>query len=178
VKPGIRSALPLACGVGFMTPVGGDPLPQPQMDFTQGLQGTFNADWQGVGGRVYFTQFSLDLETWYYAPFIDFGDGEHSRGLASDSDKFVLRLHYGDFPGIDSLEDAMNADFDGDGLTNIFEVMHGYNPFDPDSDDNGIPDGAEDTDEDGSLTIMEQATGRNPHLKDHPAVKLSVVVGN
>jgi hypothetical protein len=98
--------------------------------------------------------------------------------LASDSDKFVLRLHYGDFPGIDSLEDAMNADFDGDGLTNIFEVMHGYNPFDPDSDDNGIPDGAEDTDEDGSLTIMEQATGRNPHLKDHPAVKLSVVVGN
>lgn len=157
---------------------GGDPAPQPQVEFTQGAQGTFNADWEGVSGRTYFTQFSLDLETWHYAPFIDFGEDPHSRGIQSDSDKFFLRLHYGDFPGITSLEDAMNADLDGDGLSNIFEVMNGFNPFDTDSDDNGIPDGAEDTDQDGSLTLVEQMTGRNPQVKDHPAVKLSVIVGN
>jgi hypothetical protein len=178
VKPGFRLVLALVSIAGFMFPVGGDPVAQPQMDFTRGLQGTFNADWPGVEGRTYFTQFSLDLDTWYYAPFIDFGAGEHKRGVASDADKFFLRLHYGDFPGIASLEDAMNADFDGDGLSNIFEVMHGSNPFAVDSDGNGIPDGAEDTDEDGSLTILEQATGRDPKVKDHPAVRLGVVLGN
>jgi hypothetical protein len=56
--------------------------------------------------------------------------------------------------------------------------MNGYNPFDTDSDDNGIPDGAEDTDQDGSLTLVEEMTGRNPHAKDHPAVKLSVTIGS
>ena len=174
----MRFTLPLACIAVLTTKVGGDPAPQPQMDFTQGLEGTFNADWEGVAGRTYFTQFSLDLQTWYYAPFIDFGDGELNRGIESDSGKFFLRLNYGDFPWINSLQDAMNADLDGDGLINIFEVMNGYDPFAVDSDDDGIPDGADDLDQDGSLTILEQATGRNPLVKDHPAVKLSVVVGN
>lgn len=169
--------LSFACLMAFAAKAGGDMAPQPRMDFTQGLQGTFNADWQGVGARTYFMQFSMDLRTWHYAPFIDFGDGEHNRGIESDADKFFLRLHYGDFPGINSLDDAMNADFDGDGLSNIFEVMNGYNPFDTDSDDNGVPDSAEDLDEDGMLTLYEQATGCNPLAKDNPAVKLSVVVG-
>jgi hypothetical protein len=178
MSPAMRFTLSLACLASLTARVGGDPAPQPQMEFTQGLQGTFNADWEGVAGRTYFTQFSLDLETWYYAPFIDFGDGELNRGIESDSEKFFLRLNYGDFPWINSLQDAMNADLDGDGLINIFEVMNGYDPFEIDSDDDEIPDGAEDLDQDGSLTILEQATGRNPLVKDHPAVKLSVVVGN
>lgn len=154
----------------LVTPAGGAPSPQPQIQFTQGLQGTFNADWEGVAGRTYFTQFSMNLIDWHYAPFIDFGDGGHHRGIESDADRFFLRLHHGDFPGINSLEDAMNADFDGDGLSNIFEVMHGFDPLTADA--NGDAEG------DGLLLINEQLYGTNPHLKDHPAVKLSVVIGN
>ncbi len=152
------------------TTAGGDPAPQPQMQFTKGLQGTFNADWEGVPGRTYFTQFSTNLTDWHYAPFIDFGDGEHHRGIESDADKFFLRLHYGDFPGINSLEDAMNADFSGDDLSNIFKVMNGMDPF--------VADLNSDAEEDGLLLTNEQLYGRNPLIKDHPAVKLSVVIGN
>lgn len=163
-------ALSIAMLALLVTTSGGDPSPQPQMQFTQGLQGTFNADWEGVAGRTYFTLFSLNLIDWHYAPFIDFGDGGHHRGIESDADRFFLRLRYGDFPGINSLEDAMNADFDGDGLTNIFELIHGLDPFTANA--NG------DAEEDGLLLINEQLYGRNPHIKDHPAVKLSVVIGN
>lgn len=149
---------------------GGDPAPQPQMQFTKGLQGTFNADWQGGAGLTYFTQFSMNLIDWHYAPFIDFGDDMHHRGIESDAEKFFLRLFYGDFPGINSLEDAMNADFDNDGLSNIFEVMNGMDPFAADMNS--------DTEEDGLLLSNEQQYGTSPHRRDNPAVKLSVVVGN
>jgi hypothetical protein len=155
--------------------VGGDPSPQPQMRFTQGLQGTFNADWEGVAGRTYFTQFSMNLIDWHYAPFIDFGDGEHKRGIESDADKFFLRLHYGDFPGINSLDDAMNADFDGDGLSNIFEVTHGYDPFDFESTMDG-PDASLDPDGDGLGNSVEHAQGTNPMAKDNPLLQLEVIV--
>lgn len=152
---------------------GGDPAPQPQMQFNQGLQGTFNADWEGVAGRTYFTQFSMDLTTWHYAPFIDFGDGEHNRGIESDADKFFLRLHYGDFPGINSLEDAMNADFDGDGLSNIFEVTFGYDPFQTTSTIDG-PDASLDPDGDGMTNGTENTKGLNPMLRDNPKLLLQV----
>jgi hypothetical protein len=157
-------------------PLCGDPETQPQIDFKPGLQGTFNADWQGLAGHTYFLRFSTDLVTWHYAPFIDFGDGQHRRGLAADAPKLFIRLHHGDFPGIDSLDDAMNADFDGDGLSNIFEVTHGYDPCDAESTPDG-PDTNLDPDGDGLSNASEQTHSRNPMRKDHPAVKLSIVVG-
>lgn len=167
-------SLPVLLVLAFTVKSGG----QDQLEFTQGLQDTFNADWEGVAARTYFMQFSINLEDWHFAPFIDFGDGEHSRGIESDAEKFFVRLHYGDFPGINSLDDAMSADFDGDGLNNLFEVMNGFNPYETDSDNNGIPDGAEDVDEDGKPSIFEQTSGTNPIKEDNPAVKLIVVVGN
>jgi hypothetical protein len=145
------------------------------MEFTAGLQGTFNADWEGVAARTYFTQFSMDLETWHYAPFIDFGDGEHNRGIESDSDKFFLRLHYGDFPGITSLDEAMNADFDGDGLSNIFEVTFGYDPFQATSTVDG-PDASLDPDGDGLSNAAELAAGSDPMVKDNALLNLEVSV--
>ncbi len=158
------------------TTAGGDPAPQPPLSFTQGLQGTFNADWEGVAGRTYFMQFSMDLQSWHYAPFIDFGDGGHHRGTGSDADKFFLRLHYGDFPGIDSLDDAMNADFDGDGLSNIFEVTFGYDPFQTTSTIDG-QDASLDPDGDGLGNASEQAAGSDPMAKDNGLVNLEVSVG-
>lgn len=65
-----------------MGPGAADPGPQPQLEFNPAAPGTWAADWSGVEGRTYFLQWSLDLSTWYYAPFIHFGDGVHSRGCA------------------------------------------------------------------------------------------------
>lgn len=168
-----RIASPFACLATLTVMAGGDPAPQPQIQFAQGSQGTFNADWEGVAGRTYFMQFSMDLRTWHYAPFIDFGDGEHHRGIDSDADKFFLRLHYGDFPGITSLEDAMAADFDGDGLSNIVEVTFGYDPFHAESTIDG-PDASLDPDGDGLGNTSEQSGGSDPMFEDHPEPQLQV----
>jgi hypothetical protein len=163
-------ALSIAMLALLATTAGGDPTPQPQMQFAQGLQGTFNADWEGVAGRTYFTQFSMNLVDWHFAPFIDFGDGGHHRGIESDADKLFLRLLYGEFAGVNSLNDALMSDMDEDGLTSLFEVMHGFDPLTANANADG--------EEDGLLLTSEQQYGTSPHRKDHPAVKLSVVIGN
>jgi Bacterial TSP3 repeat/Putative metal-binding motif len=51
-------------------------------------------------------------------------------------------------------------DSDGDGLYDDYEVLIGTNPFDADSDDDGVPDGkepdlAEDTDGDGLINALD-----------------------
>src|ERR1035437_10733124 len=93
-------------------------------------------------------QWSQDLKTWSYAPFIDFGDGMHSRGVSGSAPKGFYRLHHGEFDGINSLEDAMNASFAGDGLSNIFKVTYGYDPFSAQSTADGAAN-ALDPDGDG-----------------------------
>ncbi len=54
--------------------------------------------------------------------------------------------------------------------SNFFKVMHGLDPFAYSAND--------DADEDGLLLVNEQLFGRNPTRKDHPAVRLSVVIGH
>ena len=172
MKPSARKwLLPCICIAALTNRGTGDPVQQPAMHFTQGQQGTFNADWEGVAGRTYFMQFSQDLDIWHFAPFIHFGDGGHNRGIHSDSDRLFVRLAHEDRPGINSLEDAMNADFDGDGLSNIFEVTHGYSPYDDESTMDG-PDAATDPDGDGMGNATESALGLNPLLRDNPALML------
>lgn len=149
--------------------------PQPDVVFTKAAEGTFAADWQGVKGRIYFTQWSLDLQTWFYTPFIDFGDGMHSRGLAGSAPKGFFRLRCVDDATITSLEEAMNADFDGDGLSNIFEVTFGYDPYNANSTADGA-DNALDPDGDGLTNSTENTKGLNPMTKDNPKVMLQVTV--
>lgn len=151
-----------------------NPVDQAQIQFTKGLQGTFHADWEGVAGRTYFMQFSMNLIDWQYAPFMHFGEGGHHRGIHSDADKFFLRLHYGNFPGVNNLDDAMNADFDGDGISNIFEVTYGYNPFSLTSTQGGA-DASLDPDGDGLGNHAEINHGLNPMNRDNPQVMLDVV---
>ena len=115
------------------------------------------------------------MVNWYYAPFIDFGEGEHSRGTASTSPKYFIRLRHGDFPGITNLEEAQNADFDGDGLSNIFEVTFGYNPYNANSTVDGA-DNAIDPDGDGMSNATENTKSLNPMRKDNPKLLLQVVV--
>jgi len=174
MKPFFKTIVVLVPLSFLSGPLAADLAPQPQVVFTQCLQGTFAADWQGVAGRTYLMQWSLDLMSWQYVPFIDFGDGMHSRGLASSSDKFFFRLHYGDFPEITSLDEAMNADFDSDGLTNIFEVTFGYDPFNANSTADGA-DNALDPEGDGMTNATENVRGLDPMRKDNPKVLLQVV---
>jgi len=176
MKPSIRTILPLAVLAGITATAGNDPPAPPQLlKIVQGLQGTLHADWEGVGGRTYFMQFSFDPDSWHYAPFMEFGPGEHSRGLSSDAGTMLLRLRYVDFPQYSSLEEAMGEDLDNDGLTNIFEVTHGYDPFEKESTMDG-PDALLDPDGDGLSNASEQAAGTDPMVMDNPAVQLEVTV--
>jgi len=70
---------------------------------------------------------------------------------------------------------AALADFDGDGLSNIFEVTHGYHPFDIESTAGG-PDASHDPDADGLGNATEQASGTNPMNKDNTLLQLEVIV--
>ncbi len=164
-----HALLPLAVLVG---PGAADPAPQSQMNFTAVAAGTWAADWAGVAGKTYFFQWSNDMVNWYYAPIIDFGEGDHSYGCASTTPKFFTRLHHTDI--YDSLEEARSADYDSDGLSNIFEVTYGYNPFQATSTIDG-PDASLDPDGDGLGNNTEQALALDPMHKDNPKVKLQVV---
>lgn len=119
-----------------------DPPPPPPLTFTPGTAETWNADWEGVEyHRTYFLQASLNLKDWFYAPFVDHGAGLKSRGVTSSSPRLFIRVMYDDIPGIDSLEAAVKADFDSDGLSNLFEVEVGAtSPHASDTDGNETDD--------------------------------------
>ncbi len=60
-------------------------------------------------------------------------------------------------------------DSDNDGLSDDAELSLGLNPSDPDSDHNGVLDGAEDPDRDGLSNGIEMAYGTNPKSADSDA---------
>lgn len=151
--------------LGLAGPLVADPqlVPQDQVAFTAGSSGTWNADWQGVEHRVYFMQWSLDMVTWNYCPFIHFGPGIQSRGVTSTSAKFFIRLVYYDDPNLETLEQAKNADYDQDGVSNLDEVtvLH-TNPTRFATNGGTIGDGAQDWDGDGISNADEVALGLDP----------------
>ena len=173
MKPLFKTIFTLAPVAFLLGPLSAEPTPQPSVIFTQGLQGTFAVDWQGVAGRIYFMQWSTDLVAWQYAPFLDFGDGMHSRGFESSTDKFFTRLRMVDDPAITSLDEALNADSDSDGLSNIFELTFGYNPYNTASTAEGN-DNALDPDGDGLTNATEHIKALNPMVKDNPKLLLQV----
>ena len=157
----------LVAVTGALAPV---TLSEQQASLTKGDSGTLNLEWIGALKRVYFVQWSMDLLEWNYLPVIEAGEDIESFGISASTDKGFLRLHCIDF---DSVEDAgytdpENSDFDHDGMSNLFEVMNGFNPC--------VFDALADPDGDGLNNTNEQAAGTDPKAKDNPAVKLSVVV--
>jgi hypothetical protein len=119
---------------------------QPAPELVPAPQNTWDLEWEGVVGRTYFIQCSPDLENWFFMPYIESGSGQPIEyGLSSSGQKMFVRLAYSDIP----TSDPENADFDGDGLTNLEEVGSstiegiGTNPLDPDTDGDGFEDGDE-----------------------------------
>lgn len=175
---------------GLDEPTSG-PEDQPPPTFTKGTSGTWKFDWEGVEGRTYFLQWSLDLVTWNYAPIIEHGSGMMSFGGTSSSPKLFLRLRYTD----QVTSDVFDGDFDGDRISNWYEVTLGLDPLDgADRDSDGIPDNwetyfllnpgsdadaLEDRDGDGISNLDEFLAGTDPtdfYNGDFPTV--TVVSGN
>lgn len=121
--------------------------------------------WQAKAGRSYFLQVSDPadhLNKWYWYPLIESGSGQSiSHEIEATTDKRFFRLHYTE----QTATDLDNADFDGDGLTNLEEITPVIrsgtiaarsigggsstpnstqtNPLDGDTDDDGTNDGNE-----------------------------------
>jgi hypothetical protein len=137
--------------------------PQTQPSFTEVAIGAWKLDWNGVAGRTYFIQTSTDLVTWHFQPVMAFGEDLWSTTLGSSSPKYFVRLFYCDDPSVQSLEQAMNADFDNDGVSNIDEItILGTNPFLFSTNGSGISDGLQDWDNDGISNADEVALGLDP----------------
>lgn len=83
------------------------------------------------------------METWTYAPFLDFSVGAHQRSFTSSSPRFFIRHHYTDDPTTDPwLEDFANDD-----ISSASKLLMGLSPFAPlawlDVDGDGIHDSLE-----------------------------------
>lgn len=85
------------------------------------------------------------------------------------------RVDFGETDPLNPLDDFGQGDSDGDGLSDAYELAHGLNPFDADTDDDGISDGREvlilntnpanrDTDADG----IQDGTERGLTVPDFP----------
>lgn len=111
-------------------------IPQPPLYLSPGFGDSWNADWEGVGNRVYFLQCSFDLIDWMYAPLVEFGLGSKSLGAdSSGTSRLFLRLAYGNDFTILDLNDAWNADSDYDGIPNFWELQNGTSPLAPQTGD-------------------------------------------
>lgn len=148
----MRSPLPFLAFVSILCGGvrGDEPIPQPQASFTPAGANVWDIGWDGVSGRTYFIQWSLDLLNWDYAPVVDFGTSPDIFGTnTAGASTYFIRLKYVDYDWVDDRLAAEDLDFDGDGIPNVFEVETvGSDPLDKDSaggdsDSDGMADGWE-----------------------------------
>lgn len=121
--------------------------------------------WYGHSGRTYFVQISDPndhLRKWIWAPIIETGNDEDiSYEVDGTADKGFFRLWFTDEP----TADPDGGDFDGDGLSNLAEVLtHQTNPLKEDTDGDGLLDGWEvanslDPNDDGTTNVNNGGSG-------------------
>lgn len=166
-----------------------DQEPQAQIELSKNTDQTLRAAWQGEAGRTYFMQWSNDLKTWRYTPHIEFGESPSPCAVdPKGAKKYMMRLVYEDNPSVTSKEEARMADFDGDGLKNHIEVESaGGNPFNSDTDSDGmpdgweyarglqvaVPDGTDDLDRDGLNNLGEFTAGTRVEFYDSDGDRFS-----
>lgn len=91
-------------------------------------------------GRIYFFEHSLDLYSWNALPDYVIGNNE----LVTYGVTFIPPTSFFRLGSVQaSWADFLLEDFDGDGLTNGYELQNGLNPFSRDTDRDGLPDGYE-----------------------------------
>lgn len=112
--------------------------------------------WWGKAGRTYFIQHSSDLNLpWEWLPVVEAGEDAVKQGaLITTGDRSFLRLRYSDIP----TSDPAGADFDGDGLNNLWEVQNGLDPT--------LQDSTTDADQDGLDAWAEFWLGTAPTTSD------------
>ena len=137
--------------------------PEVNMELNQSFEkigsNSFRLQWDGVEGTAYFTQWSVDLEEFFYLPEIDLGtihdpiDFTPLDGEGNPYPKMFVRLQ----THKPATLDPKNADFDGDGISNWSELtVYGTDPLKADSDGDGLPDGQDDSDFDGLSDTWER----------------------
>ena len=137
--------------------------PEANMELNQSFEkigsNSYRLEWEGVEGTAYFTQWSLDLEEFFYLPEIDLGtihdpiDFTPLDGEGNPYPKMFVRLQ----THKPATLDPKNADFDGDGISNWSELtVYGTDPLKADSDGDGLPDGQDDSDFDGLSDTWER----------------------
>ena len=102
--------------------------------------GVFTFSWSGHVGRTYFIQQSEDMVHWTYLPLIEPGaDQTIEWAFTSNAGRCFVRLKY----STQSTTDPLDDDFDGDGVSNYEELVHGLDPLTPPSQvfdpANGLP---------------------------------------
>ena len=148
-----------------VTPAPGDDPVRPR--YSRLAAGTGAFDWEGGAARTDFVQWADTLGDWRYLPLLRHGDTPNSIGVSSDTPSFFLRVYHTDQAIPEGLT-AETADFDNDGFTNLYEVLNGRDPMEPETVSDGDADGAADA--------IEQVLGTDPAHEDHPVVELSVTV--
>lgn len=170
-----RSILPLVI-LGSCGSVGGSLEENPQIVFLSAPG--VRLKWQGLEGRTYFVQSSINLTSWDYINVIKSGTGaELTDDFAVSTSQEFRRLRISTIP----TNNPATSDFDLDGEENQDELDAGTDPLDADSDNDGVIDGldtdpldpadgnalyAGDSDSDGLLDSEELAMGTSPTLHD------------
>ena len=118
-----------------------DPPEKPLLAPEPAVPGALRLSWFGRSGFTYFIQQTRDLSdlSWQYLPIIETGeDASLSYVFGSvPQPAFFARLRIAD----QTAEDPLTADFDGDGIGNMDELLHFLDPLDAaDSDGDGFPD--------------------------------------
>jgi len=103
--------------------------------------GVFTLSWWGKAGRTYFVQQSFDLINWQYVPAIESGaDAVCGMNFSCSDPRQFWRLKHTD---ASTGGNALTADFDNDGVSNIDELGALLDPFKADTDGDAWNDGYE-----------------------------------
>ncbi len=102
---------------------------------------------QGTGRSYSFLDTDVTVGTLYYHKLEDidiYGKHTFHGPICVDWDADGMPDDWEITHGLNTWINDANLDYDGDGLSNLEEYERGLDPFNPDTDGDGIPDGEED----------------------------------